>query len=602
MSESTENPAYTVLARRYRPQGFDEVVGQAHVSESLLNAIRRGRVAHAYLFTGARGVGKTSTARIFAKALNCPHAVNGVPCNNCELCEAVSAGRDVDVIEIDGASNNGVEDVRGLRANVTVKPMRAAVKVYIIDEVHMLSRGAFNALLKTLEEPPPNVKFVLCTTEPEKVPDTILSRCQRFDFSTVSITEIGRRLGEIAAAEGCEVDDAAIELVARRAAGSMRDSQSLFDQVLAFGRDRVTAADVHRLLGTADEDRLLALLDAIGRRAPAEALAEVDAACGDGVQVLELTDQLVALMRDVMVTAAGATSVPLTAVDETARGRMTATADAWGVATATAALQLLAESRARMTRSVAPRALLELAVVRLASLSDLQDLADLVASLRAEGTPASGQKKNSDVRPRLPNVAPASPPTRSADITTDREPAAATPPRRLAEANGSGRRPDPEFENESRTANGRALLRIVPGEERALRAALSSRAVGEAGEALAAATLAIRGPNRVAISPGPNYASRPVEFWESARGSLTELLREFSENEVHVEVEAAVAKSPEAGRPGRRSGSAVEKLDLNGLPDDPLLAAAVGLFEARDIRRQVLPDAKPPHEDATDHT
>ena len=220
---------YTVLARRFRPTTFADVVGQQHIAQALQNAIKSGRVAHAYLFTGARGVGKTSTARILAKALNCPQAADGVPCNACEICDGISAGNDVDVLEIDGASNRGIDDIRSLRANVNVKSMRTKYKLYIIDEVHMLTREAFNALLKTLEEPPPNVKFVFCTTEPNKVPDTILSRCQRFDFATIETTNIVGRLQTIAESEGFEVEPDALELVARRATGSMRDSQSLFD-------------------------------------------------------------------------------------------------------------------------------------------------------------------------------------------------------------------------------------------------------------------------------------------------------------------------------------------------------------------------------------
>ncbi|MEI8021808.1 MAG: DNA polymerase III subunit gamma/tau, partial [Schlesneria sp.] len=248
-------PQYTVLARRFRPQTFSEVVGQERVAQTLRNAIHEGRVAHAYLFTGARGVGKTSMARIFAKALNCPFVKDGVPCNECEQCRGISVGQDVDVSEIDGASNRGIDDIRSLRANVNIKSMRSKYKVYIIDEVHMLTKEAFNALLKTLEEPPPMVKFVFCTTEANKVPDTILSRCQRFDFGTISTDNITIRLRQLAEAEGFRVDEAALDLVARRAAGSMRDSQSLFDQLLAFGSEHITSADVHRLLGTAPDDR-----------------------------------------------------------------------------------------------------------------------------------------------------------------------------------------------------------------------------------------------------------------------------------------------------------------------------------------------------------
>jgi DNA polymerase-3 subunit gamma/tau len=242
------SPHYTVLARRFRPQTFAGVVGQTHVAQALKNAIAGGRVAHAYLFTGARGVGKTSMARILAKALNCPNVVDGEPCNECEICQGISTGHDVDVLEIDGASNRRIDDIRLLRSNVGVRPMRARYKIYIIDEVHMLTNEAFNALLKTLEEPPPNVKFVFCTTEPNKVPDTILSRCQRFDFSAIATQQIVERLHEIATAEGYQVDPAALELVARRAGGSIRDSQSLFDQLLAFGGKTITAEDVHHLL------------------------------------------------------------------------------------------------------------------------------------------------------------------------------------------------------------------------------------------------------------------------------------------------------------------------------------------------------------------
>src|SRR6188508_1160214 len=231
MPESSAH--YTVLARRFRPQTFDEVIGQQPVAQALKNAIRHGRVSHAYLFTGARGVGKTSMARILAKSLNCPQAQDGNPCNECEVCRSILTGSDVDVLEIDGASNRGIEDIRSLRANVNVKSMRSRYKIYIIDEVHMLTREAFNALLKTLEEPPPNVKFIFCTTEPQKVPDTILSRCQRFDFGTIATHSIRKRLTEIATAEGVAVEPEAVDLVARRANGSMRDSQSLFDQLLA---------------------------------------------------------------------------------------------------------------------------------------------------------------------------------------------------------------------------------------------------------------------------------------------------------------------------------------------------------------------------------
>ncbi|MBM4076266.1 MAG: DNA polymerase III subunit gamma/tau, partial [Planctomycetes bacterium] len=364
---------YTVLARRFRPQTFSEVVGQERISQTLRNSITEGRVAHAYLFTGARGVGKTSMARIFAKALNCPFAKDAVPCNECEQCLGIAAGNDVDVSEIDGASNRGIDDIRSLRANVGVKSMRSKFKVYIIDEVHMLTKEAFNALLKTLEEPPPMVKFIFCTTEPNKVPDTILSRCQRFDFGTISVDNISNRLSQLADAEGFQVEPTALELVARRAAGSMRDSQSLFDQLLAFGSERITDADVHRLLGTAPDDRLIEIVDGLIQRDRATVLEKLDAALREGVQLESLTDQLVSYFRDLMVMACGARNAPLLSVGSDCRKTVQIQADRWGLQTIMASMQILAETKARMQRVTFGRALTELALVRISSLQDLDD-------------------------------------------------------------------------------------------------------------------------------------------------------------------------------------------------------------------------------------
>jgi DNA polymerase-3 subunit gamma/tau len=400
---STET--YTVLARRFRPQGFAEVVGQEHISQALRNAILSNRVAHAYLFTGARGVGKTSTARILAKALNCPTAVNGDPCNACEICDGIAAGNDVDVLEIDGASNRGIDDIRQLRANVNVMSMRTKFKIYIIDEVHMLTKEAFNALLKTLEEPPPNVKFVFCTTEPNKLPDTILSRCQRFDFGTIETSSIRDRLASIAVSEGVEVDDEALELVARRAAGSMRDSQSIFDQLLAFGEEHVTSDDVHRLLGTASDDRLTQIAQALVERDQAGALVAFHAALDGGVQLGELTDQLLFYLRDLMVLAAGAGQIELLSVGPGSREVLAGQANKWGLQTIVAAMQILSDAKTRMQRVTYGRALAELALVRIAILEDLADIESLIEQLKSgasavesSGSASGSEKKNEPLR------------------------------------------------------------------------------------------------------------------------------------------------------------------------------------------------------------
>ncbi len=241
--------AYTVVARRYRPQQFAELIGQEHVAGALVNALQSGRVAHAYLFTGARGVGKTSAARILAKALNCETRPTATPCDECDSCKAIITGDDMDVLEIDGASNNGVDEVRDLRSTTCNSRTSSRYKIYIIDEVHMLSTSAFNALLKTLEEPPEHVKFILATTEVQKIPITILSRCQRFDFAHVGPAKIFEQLKRIVEREGHQADDDALRLVARRAAGSMRDSQSLLDQLLASSPGKLTAEQVQRGAG-----------------------------------------------------------------------------------------------------------------------------------------------------------------------------------------------------------------------------------------------------------------------------------------------------------------------------------------------------------------
>ncbi|MFT6146545.1 MAG: DNA polymerase-3 subunit gamma/tau, partial [Myxococcota bacterium] len=236
--------SYLAIARKYRPGTFDEIVGQEHVTRTLRNAIARGRVHHAFLFTGARGVGKTTAARALAKSLNCERGPTADPCGECASCVEIAAGRNPDLIEIDGASNNSVDDIRDLCDNVQYAPQRGGSKIYLIDEVHMLSKGAFNALLKTLEEPPPHVVFIFATTEPNKIPDTILSRVQRFDFKRIPEQGVITRLARIAEAEGSGVSEHGLRLIARAGEGSMRDSESLLDQVISFAGPEVSDQEV----------------------------------------------------------------------------------------------------------------------------------------------------------------------------------------------------------------------------------------------------------------------------------------------------------------------------------------------------------------------
>jgi DNA polymerase-3 subunit gamma/tau len=380
---------YTVVARRYRPQQFAELIGQEPVAQALVNALYSGRVAHAYLFTGLRGVGKTSAARILAKALNCVHGPSPTPCDKCESCLAIAAGQDVDVLEIDGASNRGIDQIRDLRQNTQFRPSRSRYKVYVIDEVHMLTKEAFNALLKTLEEPPPHVKFIFATTEVQKLPMTILSRCQRFDFSGIPTQRIVDQLRTVVAGEGREADDEALELVARRAGGSMRDAQSLLDQLLAFGEERLTADQVHKMLGTAPDDVIAALAAAVLGKDAKEGLALLDAGLGRGLQPGELLDQLIEYWRDLMlVGSAGAGVVGLNAPSRLRDG-IAAQAATISLDTILAGLDVLQTTRTRLRSSSHGRVLMEMALVRLSRLDDLISLSQLTQMLQGGEAAAS---------------------------------------------------------------------------------------------------------------------------------------------------------------------------------------------------------------------
>ncbi len=291
----------TALYRKWRSQTFDEVVGQEHVTRTLRNALRDDRVAHAYLFSGPRGTGKTSTARILAKALNCSAPEAERPCNQCPTCIAITEGRMLDLIEIDAASNNSVDDVRELRDKVGFRPSEGRYKIYIIDEVHMLSGSAFNALLKTLEEPPPFARFILATTEPHKIPATVLSRCQRFDFRRIPAPEIAHHLQHVAAEEGFAAEPDALLAIARSAQGCMRDAVSLLDQMLSFGTDTVTAEQVQQVLGAVNEQAVLDLVGAIAARDVGRGLAQIHRLVTDGASLPEFCQQVVEQLRAIMV-------------------------------------------------------------------------------------------------------------------------------------------------------------------------------------------------------------------------------------------------------------------------------------------------------------
>ncbi len=300
--------SYLVLARKWRPKTFDDIVGQPHITVTLQNAIRAGRIAHAYLFTGVRGVGKTTAARILAKALNCENGPVPEPCNRCVHCDEITNGNAIDVLEVDGASNRGIDEVRQIIENVRYQPAKSRFKIYIIDEVHQVTKDAFNALLKTLEEPPPSVKFILATTEPHRLPETILSRCQRYDFRRISLREIVQRLAHIAKTEGLRITPGALVLLAREADGSMRDAQSLLEQILACAEPapggekiQVDEALLQEVLGTAERQLLYDLSGAVIQDNPKRCIELVARLVAEGRDVCRMSRDLVEHFRNLLV-------------------------------------------------------------------------------------------------------------------------------------------------------------------------------------------------------------------------------------------------------------------------------------------------------------
>jgi len=418
--------SYLVLARKWRPQTFADLVGQEHVSRTLANAIQAGRVHHAFLFTGARGVGKTSAARIFAKALNCETGPTATPCNVCPSCKEITAGQSVDVFEIDGASNTGVDDVRELRENIRYLPSRSRSKIIIIDEVHMLSINAFNALLKTLEEPPDHAKFIFATTEPHKIPVTILSRCQRFDFRKIALPKVTARLREIVDAEGIRISDRALGLVARRGEGSMRDSLSTLDQVIAFCGDEVADDDVQGLLGMVDRRLLLDVLEALIERDSRRVLDAVRRVDDLGHSFRQFCQELVDLCRALILCQVleDPSDILSLSGDEITLlqrlGKEIAAEDAQR------AMTLLMKTEGELVASSFPRLTMEMALVRLTTLPPSRDLAGLVrkldelerrlasggnlppaASMPASRNPGAGERE-AEAPPKKPE-APAAP-------------------------------------------------------------------------------------------------------------------------------------------------------------------------------------------------
>jgi DNA polymerase-3 subunit gamma/tau len=429
--------SYQVIARKYRPQVFDDVVGQRLVTDTLKNAILTNRVAHGYIFSGGRGVGKTSTARILAKSLNCVQGPTVTPCGECPSCREVTAGNCVDVFEIDAASNRGIDEIRELRDNVRYLPARDRYKVFIIDEVHMLTTEAFNALLKTLEEPPPRSLFILATTEPHRLPATIQSRCQHFAFRLLDYSENFLRLREICKAEKVQADEGSLSVLAQAAEGSLRDALSLLDQVIAACGDNLEEGRVRQLLGVVPTRLLKEMTEAVHAADGRRVLEMVSELAGEGYELTHFAGEYVRYIRNLMIARNCGEASPLLQVPTDERATLGHLAGLFSEEDLTRFFQILLRTEGELRYSLAPRFHLEMGLLKLVHARRLASLESLLAQLGQSGPPAKASPAappaSGPPQKALQNSAPASrpePPQRSAPVA----PAVAAVPVRVPPA------------------------------------------------------------------------------------------------------------------------------------------------------------------------
>ncbi len=568
--------SYLVLARKYRPQVFSDIVGQDHLIKTLTNAISIGRVAHAYLLCGPRGVGKTTAARILAKALNCEQGPTPVPCNKCHACVEITEGRSMDVLEIDGASNRGINEVRELRENVRYAPSGGRSKVYIIDEVHMLTTEAFNALLKTLEEPPSHVVFIFATTEPFKVPPTILSRVQRFDFARIPARKIVDHLDRVLAEEKIEASPEALALVARRAKGGLRDALSLMDQVISAAEGKIERESVEQFLGLVGGEFYYELVDRFAEHDVAGALELLHQTYSEGADLGDLAEGLATHLRDVMLLRFGEGMKPLLDAAESEVPRLTTQAERFTRDALVSMVDQAAEAAATIRRSENPRLTMELTLAEMAQSSGRVSLAELSTRLLELERRLGGSGGSSTPDAPAPE-SPKKPKAKKAQARGTTAPPA-PPPAAPAEALAKGDVPSPD------------------GLEAQFLEALKQKSISLWGMLHTATGIAFTADGAIVLDPSnPVTAERLAE--SEAREKIIQVLVEMGIQKPRVRI-SGVDKGPdksesEPGSPepaGEAKPAAAEPETTDGrtmgeiFKDEPMLQKALDMFDG-----EVLP-------------